>query len=101
VFCPRKWVVLSVHTQLHLFGWHGFFGLKKRRLLTVSKIIYHIDDFFFLGSMDAVFMGLAWMMNISSLSHSWCAGLGVTKCYSCMTRFMVLVITSGVAGAIL
>jgi len=51
--------------------------------------------------MDAVFMGLAWMMNISSLSHSWCAGLGVTKCYSCMTRFMVLVIASGVAGAIL
>lgn len=42
-------------------------------------------------------MGLAWMMNISSLSHSWCAGLGVTKCYSCMTRFMVLVIASGVA----
>jgi hypothetical protein len=31
------------------FGWHGFFGLKERRLLTVSKIIHHIDDFLFLS----------------------------------------------------
>jgi len=38
-------------------SWHGFLGLKKRRLLTVSKIIHHIDDFFFIP-LVAVLMGI-------------------------------------------